>query len=127
MNYLIYIERSAENLQFFLWYRDYSRRFAAAKTVDIALAPEWTQAMEDKAIARIKKEYAEKARKEPKGAADLFKGTDFEKGADATKGSVTVTETPQTPTSQAFASAGAKAPCKRPVPSPNPPPPSPQN
>jgi hypothetical protein len=129
MNYLLYIERSAENLQFFLWYREYVKRFAGAKTSDLALAPEWTQAMEDDAIARIKKEQAEKARKPPKEAADMFKGTDFERK---------ITSPPQTPSDpdytpdfdtskrasyrtravQAFSSAGIKAPCKRPPPPP---------
>jgi hypothetical protein len=108
MNYLIYIEHSAENLQFFLWYRDYARRFAGANTADLALAPEWTQTMEDEAVGRIRKEHAEKVRKAPKPAAGIFKGTDFDKG------SVTVSETSQSLATQAFASAGVKAPCKSP-------------
>ncbi|KAK3330551.1 hypothetical protein B0H66DRAFT_67092 [Apodospora peruviana] len=87
MNYLIYVERSAENLQFFLWYRDYVKRFKEAGTSDMALAPEWTRAMEDEVIARIQKEHAEKARKEPKSAVvtNIFKGTDFEKQSDIRK------------------------------------------
>jgi hypothetical protein len=92
MNYLIYVERSAENLQFFLWYRDYVRRFAEADTADLSLAPEWTQTMEDEAIARLKKTHAEKSRKVPKEVADIFKGTDFDKGNNGRKGSVTDTE-----------------------------------
>ncbi|KAI1851996.1 hypothetical protein JX265_008198 [Neoarthrinium moseri] len=80
MNYLIYIEHSAENLQFFLWHRDYVKRFREAKTSDMGLAPEWTQAMEDDTIAKIQKEGADKLKREPKGA-EIFKGTDFEKGA----------------------------------------------
>jgi len=122
MNYLLYIERSAENLQFFLWYRDYVRRFAAAKTADLALAPEWTQAMEDEAAVRVKKEHADKVRKAPRGgAAGIFHGTDFDK-ADFDKGldmggqgSVTVTAadtSSQSLARQAFASAGVKSPCK---------------
>ncbi len=82
MNYLIYVERSAENLQFFLWYRDYVKRFKEANTSDIGLAHEWTQAMEDEASTRIQKEHMEKLRKEPE-AAQIFKGTDFDrKGAE---------------------------------------------
>ncbi len=88
MNYLIYVERSAENLQFFLWLRDYERRFAAADTADLALAPEWTRAMEDEAVARIRKTQAEKVRKMSNPAVDIFKGTDFEKGNNGRKGSV---------------------------------------
>lgn len=79
MNYLVYIEHAAENLQFFLWYKDYVRRFGQADTADLALAPEWTQAMEDEAVAKIRKDYAEKARPDNSAAADMFKGTDFEK------------------------------------------------
>ncbi|KAM3541703.1 hypothetical protein ARSEF1564_005392 [Beauveria bassiana] len=79
MNYLIYIEHAAENLQFFLWYRDYAKRFADADTTDLHLSPEWTQTMEDEAVARIRKDNADKMRPENAVAAELFKGTDFEK------------------------------------------------
>ncbi|KAI1478268.1 hypothetical protein F4774DRAFT_419560 [Daldinia eschscholtzii] len=78
MNYLIYIEHSAENLQFFLWYRDYVKRFKEASTLDTKLSPEWTQAMEDATTAKIQKDVVEKMRREPKAVA-MFKGTDFEK------------------------------------------------
>lgn len=137
MNYLIYIEHSAENLQFFLWYRDYSKRFPEAETTDLALAPEWTQAMEDECVARLQKEGAEKIRREP-AAASIFKGTDFEKNADATIGRGDPFSTPpRTPMShddsfsstgpsgmgrtnyrsqarEAFAAAGVKQPCTYP-------------
>lgn len=46
MNYLKYIEYSAENLQFFLWYRDYSARWESLKDVEKSLAPEWTVSAE---------------------------------------------------------------------------------
>jgi hypothetical protein len=82
MNYLIYIEHAAENLQFFLWYRDYSKRFGEAKSSDIALAPEWTQAMEDDTAGKIKKDIFEKRKGEPE-AAEIFRGTDFEKTGGA--------------------------------------------
>lgn len=78
MNYLVYIEHSAENLQFFLWFRDYEKRFCSADTSDLALAPQWTQAMEDDTVAKMRKMNAEKLRPDPK-AAEIFKGTDFEK------------------------------------------------
>ncbi|PHH74361.1 hypothetical protein CDD80_3122 [Ophiocordyceps camponoti-rufipedis] len=81
MNYLIYVEHAAENLQFWLWYRDYVKRFASADTADLDLAPIWTQAMEEDVVARIRKEQAEKLRPEPKATADVFRGTDFEKAA----------------------------------------------
>lgn len=78
MNYLIYIEHSAENLQFFLWYHDYVARFHKAPASEIALAPEWAQAMEEEAIARIQRAVAEKAKKVSPVAMGIFKGSDFE-------------------------------------------------
>ncbi|UKZ47511.1 hypothetical protein TrVGV298_001730 [Trichoderma virens] len=60
MNYLVYVEHGAENLQFYLWFKNYEKRFAEAKTSDIALAPEWTQAMEDEVVAKARKEHFEK-------------------------------------------------------------------
>ncbi|KAI1463695.1 uncharacterized protein F4812DRAFT_238296 [Daldinia caldariorum] len=79
INYLMYIEHSAENLQFFLWYRDYVKRFNEASTSDTNLSPEWTQAMEDETAAKIQKDAVERIRKEPEAVA-IFRGTDFEKG-----------------------------------------------
>lgn len=132
MNYLIYIEHAAENLQFFLWHRDYVKRFEGASTTDIALAPEWTQAMEDETVAKIQKEAAEKMR-DPK-AVEIFKGTDFEKGAaekeigardpftsppqtpgstdDASSAAYTQSSTHRIQANETFAAAGAKQPCK---------------
>lgn len=43
MNYLIYVERSAENLQFYLWHKDYTNRFASLPQSDLVLSPEWTE------------------------------------------------------------------------------------
>lgn len=78
MNYLIYVEHAAENLQFFLWHQDFSSRFAAAAASETALAPEWTQEMQDEAVSKIRRDNVGKNR--PAGpAADIFKGTDFEK------------------------------------------------
>lgn len=42
MNYLKYIEHAAENLQFWLWYRDYAKRFSELPSNERCLAPEWT-------------------------------------------------------------------------------------
>jgi hypothetical protein len=85
MNYLIYVERSAENLQFFLWYRSYCERFKQIPEAEQHLSPEWTPAQEEDAAAQIQKEAAS-ASKHRRGqqspvAAALFKGTDFEKAA----------------------------------------------
>ncbi|KAI1815437.1 hypothetical protein GGS20DRAFT_597030 [Poronia punctata] len=79
MNYLLYIEHSAENLQFFLWYRDYSERFHEAPAAEVDLAPEWTQDKEKDALAQIRKNAAHRAKKRFSGALSIFKGTDFEK------------------------------------------------
>jgi len=132
MNYLVYIEHSAENLQFFLWYNDYKQRFMAADTVDLSLASEWTQEMEDETIAKLQKDAAERLRKEP-AAADIFKGTDFEKrhegaienkdpfgtpprsaksedGHSFVSGAYSVASTQQNRASDAFKQAGVKQP-----------------
>ncbi|KAK2774893.1 hypothetical protein FQN53_003407 [Emmonsiellopsis sp. PD_33] len=42
MNYLIYVERNAENLQFFLWHRDYTRRFSLIAERERRRSPKWT-------------------------------------------------------------------------------------
>lgn len=41
MDYLVYVEHNAENLQFFLWFKDYSARFDALSPDEKALSPEW--------------------------------------------------------------------------------------
>lgn len=41
MDYLIYVERNAENLQFYLWYIDYVRRWNELPANDRALSPKW--------------------------------------------------------------------------------------
>lgn len=70
MNFLKYIELSAENLQFFLWYRDYSKRFDALPASEKNLSPEWTgeKATNEKAVFS-------KARSVD--AAAILRGTDF--------------------------------------------------
>jgi hypothetical protein len=77
MNYLLYIEHSAENLQFFLWYRDYAKRFDQANTADIALAPEWTDAQHEAAMQATQVVSQKKVNSET--TAEMFKDTDFEK------------------------------------------------
>ncbi|WPG97622.1 Hypothetical protein R9X50_00040200 [Acrodontium crateriforme] len=51
MNYLKYIEHSAENLQFFLWFKDYSDRFGKLPENEKSLAPEWTKAQAEAELA----------------------------------------------------------------------------
>ena len=41
MNYLVYVAHNAENLQFYLWLRDYTRRYNALRKEEKALSPEW--------------------------------------------------------------------------------------
>lgn len=83
MNYLIYVEFAAENLQFYLWHRDYVKRFNAAPASDIALAPEWTKQMETEVATKLQREVTDKAARaaaqDGAAAADMFKGTDFDK------------------------------------------------
>jgi len=40
MDYLLYVAHDAESLQFFLWYRDYCRRFDALEPAQKQLSPE---------------------------------------------------------------------------------------
>lgn len=42
MNYLKYIEHAAENLQFYLWLRQYTAKFEALPESEKKLSPEWT-------------------------------------------------------------------------------------
>jgi hypothetical protein len=47
MDFLKYIEHSAENLQFYLWFKDYEQRFNSAPDADRKLSPEWTIEQEE--------------------------------------------------------------------------------
>ena len=47
MNYLKYIELSAENLQFYLWLQDYTKRFEQLPSNEKALSPEWKENIDD--------------------------------------------------------------------------------
>ncbi|KJZ79314.1 hypothetical protein HIM_01465 [Hirsutella minnesotensis 3608] len=95
MNYLLYVEHCAENLQFYLWYKDYAKRFEEADTTDTALAPVWTKEMEEDIITKIRKEQVEKQRPEPE-AAEIFKGTGFEKATTERNGSNPFSTPPHT-------------------------------
>lgn len=44
LDYLIYVSHDAENLQFYLWYKDYCKRFNTAPAWKKELAPMWTDA-----------------------------------------------------------------------------------
>ncbi|CAN9395073.1 unnamed protein product [Alternaria alternata] len=95
MNFLKYIELSAENLQFFLWYRDYVKRFNALPESERVLSPEWTGEKNSDAKNVPANFNAD--------AAAILKGTDFAnegKVAESEKGSNNPFFTPpRTPTS----------------------------
>lgn len=82
MNYLRVVELSAENLQFFLWYRDYEKRFNEARTPDISLAPEWTQQQQDAAIQAA---HLNAIAKKNLPHEQIFKGTAFDSGVRITR------------------------------------------
>jgi len=69
MNYLKYIELSAENLQFYLWFRSYTKRFNALPGSERVLSPEWFPEHESDTPARSKPISPD--------TAAIFKGTDF--------------------------------------------------
>jgi len=79
MNYLVYIEHSAENLQFYLWHQNFVQRFREATTSDLVLAPEWTSDMEADIATKIQKEASENLRPKATGASEIFKDSVFEK------------------------------------------------
>lgn len=77
MDFLVYIELSAENLQFYLWYQDYVKRFSQLPENEKALVPEWNgEAAEAEHIIATKEKFT--AKKTPSAAAEVLKGTDFD-------------------------------------------------
>lgn len=77
MNYLIYIEHAAENLQFFLWYRDYVTRFNLLPANEQALAPSWSiEKLEAEMSSPMGGATGVKAQISAE-TAEVFKGTGF--------------------------------------------------
>ena len=76
MNYLVYIEHSAENLQFYLWYRDYLKRFNELPSNERALAPEWSAEQAEMDAQATPGIPGPKHQISAETAA-VFKGTDF--------------------------------------------------
>ena len=74
MNYLMYIEHAAENLQFFLWYKDYVKRFNELPANEQALAPTWTA---EQAEAETNQPSVPTKQQISAETAAVFKGTDF--------------------------------------------------
>lgn len=81
MNYLKYIEYSAENLQFFLWYRDFSSRWDKLSASEKALAPEWSASAAD---ADIYGASPARPKRVPPQIAEVLKNTDFADGPKVT-------------------------------------------
>lgn len=76
MNYLMYIEHAAENLQFFLWYQDYVKRFSELPPHERALATEWTLEQAEAEVQAMQVRRATKQQVSQETAA-VFKSTDF--------------------------------------------------
>ena len=74
MNYLKYIEHDAENLQFYLWYRDYCQRFEELSASEQALSPEWTTSQ---AEADAQAAQTGRRKKVDPIVASVLRGTDF--------------------------------------------------
>ena len=76
MDFSKYIERNPENLQFYLWYRDYLKRFENLPDSERGLAPEWTveRANAEAEAARLE----EKPKNMTPDVATVLKGTDFD-------------------------------------------------
>ena len=74
MNFLKYIEHSAENLQFYLWYRDYVQRFSQLPENEKALAPIWSTEQQEQALATQSNAGPKRINAD---VAAMLKGTDF--------------------------------------------------
>lgn len=78
MNYLKYIEHAAENLQFYLWFHDYSARFNNLPESERTLSPEWTKAQVDaEAMSAAQQQRFKVANVE---ATTILHGTSFDDG-----------------------------------------------
>ncbi|KAH6712985.1 regulator of G protein-like protein [Leptodontidium sp. MPI-SDFR-AT-0119] len=76
MDYLAYVEFNAENLQFYLWYRDYVRRFEALPETEKALSPEFVP--EADKIPDLNKAVEKGGRRKTKrGASTALMGTGY--------------------------------------------------
>ena len=71
MDYLVYVEHNAENLQFLLWYRDYKRRFYDLPEKERALSPEWIR--ETKELPNLANDPEKQAMKAKRNTASSLK------------------------------------------------------
>lgn len=93
MNFLLYIENSAENLQFSLWFRDYVKRFDQLPEREKKLSPEWVPEQAKPRLAPAKTisdadMTAEEKQKANEEVSAAIKGTDFESKAKLTASEV---------------------------------------
>jgi hypothetical protein len=80
LNYLKYHEHTAENLQFFLWYQDYVKRFNELPVSERNLAPEWTEALAEAERKEYRQQVKARGPQNPV-AKEMFKNSDFEEKA----------------------------------------------
>jgi hypothetical protein len=99
MDFLKYIELSAENLQFFLWYRNYSRRFNQLPASEKTLSPEWTS---ERSAGDAKPKPAEN--KADYEVAVILEGTDFATEPQTENANNPFFTPPHTPTTGSIAS-----------------------
>ena len=83
MNYLKYIEFAAENLQFYLWFQDYSARFEKLPGSEKVLSPEWTKAQAEAEAAGNASTIKSSNKANPQ-VTEALKGTDFADGKPKT-------------------------------------------
>ncbi|PSK33590.1 adenylosuccinate lyase [Elsinoe australis] len=74
MNYMKYIEHDAENLQFYLWFRNYSERFFQLPKHEQALSPLWSTQRTEADTTAIHTNNKQL----PASVAEFFQGTDFD-------------------------------------------------
>lgn len=80
MDYLVYVEFNAENLQFYLWYKDYARRFEALSDAEKALSPAWNPESQDITnLAKDPEEEESKARRQSQAPSLAEPGFDAKK------------------------------------------------
>ncbi|ERF68157.1 hypothetical protein EPUS_09508 [Endocarpon pusillum Z07020] len=89
MNFLLYIENSAENLQFYLWFRDYVKRFDQLPENEKNLSPPWVPEQSKLKIIHTKANSdidmsPEEKRTAAQEVSQAIKGTDFDAKAKLT-------------------------------------------
>lgn len=77
MNYLLYIELAAENLQFYLWLRSYTERFESLPESEKALSPPCAFKNEGESMSSRGPKAIKGSTISPETAA-VFKNTDFQ-------------------------------------------------